>query len=60
MCGLSPKGPQRIVPSMDNCDIVRRFTEEAWGKGDLSVVDQLVADDAVPPHGTEVRGPEGY
>lgn len=45
---------------MDNCEIVRRFTEEAWGKGDLGVVDELVAADAVPPHGSQVGGPEAY
>lgn len=45
---------------MDNCEIVRRFTEEAWGKGDLGVVDELVASDAVASHGSEVGGPEGY
>jgi predicted ester cyclase len=45
---------------MDNCEIVRRFTEEAWGKGDLGVVDELVAPDAVPPHGSEVSGPRAY
>lgn len=44
----------------DNAEIVRRFTEEAWGKGDLAVVDELVATDAVPPHGSDVAGPEGY
>ena len=44
----------------DNAEIVRRFTEEAWGKGDLAVVDELVAADAVPPHGSDVAGPEGY
>lgn len=53
-------GPVPHSTGMDNCDIVRRFTEEAWGRGDLSVVDELVAPDAVPPHGTDVGGPEGY
>ena len=53
-------GPVPHSTGMDNCDIVRRFTEEAWGRGDLSVVDELVAPDAVPPHGAEVGGPEGY
>ena len=45
---------------MDTCAIVRRFTEEAWGKGNMAVVDELVAPDAVPPHGSDVGGPEGY
>lgn len=45
---------------MDNCEIVRRFTEDAWGKGDLGVVDELVASDAAPTHGSDAGGPEAY
>jgi predicted ester cyclase len=44
----------------DNAQIIRRFTEQAWGKGDLTVVDELVAADAPPPHGSGTGGPEGY
>lgn len=44
----------------DNTQIVRTFTEEAWGKGKLEVVDQLVAADAPPPHDSTVGGPAGY
>ena len=56
-----PGGTETQSGGMDNnVEIVRRFTEEAWGKGDLAVVDELVAPDAVPPHGSDVGGPEGY
>jgi predicted ester cyclase len=44
----------------DNAQIVRRFTEEAWGKGNLAVVDEVVAVDAPPPHGSDDGGPAGY
>jgi predicted ester cyclase len=43
-----------------NADIVRRFTEHAWGLGKLDVVDELVHPDAPPPHGATVGGPAGY
>lgn len=56
-----PREPQTHSHDMaNNTEIVRRFTEEAWGKGDLAVVDELVAPDAVPPHGSDDGGPEGY
>jgi predicted ester cyclase len=45
---------------MENTEIVSRFTEEGWGEGNLDVVDELVAPDAVAPHGVDVGGPEGY
>ena len=44
----------------DNAQIIRRFTEEAWGKGNLAVVDELVSPDAPPPHGSDAKGPAGY
>jgi len=34
----------------DNMGLVRRFVEEVWNKGDLSVIDELVSDKYV---GTE-------
>jgi predicted ester cyclase len=43
-----------------NKEVVRRYTEEAWGRGDLSVVDELVAPDATPRGNGEGTGPEAY
>lgn len=43
-----------------NVDIVRKYTEEAWGKGKLEIIDDLVHPDAPPPHGATTKGPEGY
>lgn len=42
--------------------IARRITEEAWNKGDLSVIDELFAPDFVDhnPHGGTSRDREGY
>jgi len=41
--------------------ISRRLIEEVWNKGDLDVVDELIASDYVfhDPAAPEVRGPEG-
>jgi len=44
----------------DNSQILRRFTEQAWGQGNLAVVDELVATDAPAPHTSEAGGPAGY
>jgi predicted ester cyclase len=45
---------------MGNVDIVRRYTEECWGHGDLDLVDQLVATDARAGHGVPGSGPQAY
>ncbi len=45
-----------------NTEILRREKEEAWNKGNLDVIDELVADDYVmhdPSQPTEIRGREG-
>ena len=45
-----------------NAAISRRLFEEAWNAGNLSVIDELVATDAVghdPSLPEEIRGPEG-
>lgn len=44
----------------ENKAIVLRFLEEVWGKGDLSIVDEIVADEHVH-HLTlrDVHGPQG-
>ena len=47
----------------ENKTIVRRINEEVWNKGDLDVIDELIADDAVisvvgAPQ--EIRGPAGF
>jgi len=33
-----------------NLDVVRRLLDEGWNQGRLEVVDELVAEDAVPAH----------
>lgn len=40
---------------------VRRIIEEAWNKGDLAVVDEVIANNYVfrVPAGEEFKGPEG-
>jgi steroid delta-isomerase-like uncharacterized protein len=42
----------------DNMGLVRRFVEEVWNKGDLSVIDELVSDKyvGVEPMIGDVRG----
>ncbi len=42
----------------DNMGLVRRFVEEVWNKGDLSVIDELVSDKyvGVEPVIGDVRG----
>ena len=47
----------------ENKAIVRRINDEVWNKGDLDVIDELIADEAVvtvigAPE--EVRGPQGF
>jgi predicted ester cyclase len=43
-----------------NKSVVRRFTEECWGLGNLELVDELVAADAVAGHGAPGAGPDAY
>jgi predicted ester cyclase len=45
---------------MGNVDIIRRYTEECWGQGDLDLVDELVAPDARAGHGDSGSGPQAY
>ncbi|MDQ6726728.1 MAG: ester cyclase [Actinomycetota bacterium] len=43
-------------------DLVERFTDQAWNKGDLDLIDELFAEDYVghdAPRPEPVRGPEG-
>ena len=42
----------------ENKENIHRIIEEVYNKGDLSVVDELVAPSFVVP-GSEVKGPEG-
>ena len=47
----------------ENKAIVRRINDEVWNKGNLDVIDELIADDAVisvvgAPQ--EIRGPAGF
>jgi steroid delta-isomerase-like uncharacterized protein len=46
----------------DMKDVARRITEEAWNKGNLDLVDELLAPDFVDhnPHGGTTRDREGY
>ena len=50
-------------PSQENVEIARRVAEEAWGEGELDVIDEYLADDFVS-HNTgapePVRGREAY
>jgi len=48
--------------SEENKALVRRFVEEAVNKGNLTILDELVASDYVyhGPNGPQFRGPEGY
>jgi len=44
----------------ENKAVVLRFLKDVWGMGDLSIVDEIVADDHVHHFATrDVRGPEG-
>jgi predicted ester cyclase len=45
---------------MNNVDVVRRYTEECWGEGNLDLVDELVAADARAGHGDAGSGPQAY
>jgi predicted ester cyclase len=45
---------------MSNVDIVRRFTEECWGRGNLDLLDELIAPDARPGFGFSGNGPRAY
>ena len=42
----------------ENKAIARRYNEEIWGKGDLTVVDEIVSPDFFE-HGTDMNGPNG-
>ncbi|UCC75023.1 MAG: ester cyclase [Gemmatimonadota bacterium] len=48
--------------SEQNKAIVRRFIEEVWNKGNLSVLDEVYTADYVyrGPGGQEIKGPEGF
>lgn len=43
-----------------NETVVRRLFDEGWNKGNLAVVDELVAPDAVPAHVNGPLGPETW
>ena len=45
---------------MGNVDVIRRYTEECWGEGNLDLVDELVAPDARAGHGDPGSGPRAY
>ena len=54
------ESPQK--PSTANKDLVRRFYEEAWGRGKLDAIDEVFADDYVRHDlrpGEPPPGPEG-
>src|SRR5437879_4795888 len=53
--GTRPKGA-----GMDNVEVVRRYTEECWDRGNLDLVDELVAADARAGHGDPGMGPQAY
>ena len=47
----------------DNKEMASRIAEEAWGEGNLEVIDEYLADDFVshnPALPEDVHGPEGY
>lgn len=47
----------------DNKEIIRRLNEEAWGEGNLDLVDDYVSDGYVEHNSASpepIRGPEGY
>ncbi len=45
----------------DNKAVVRRYLEDGWGKGDLMVLDELIAPVAVHPYYREYpAGAEGF
>jgi steroid delta-isomerase-like uncharacterized protein len=48
--------------SEENKALVRRFFEEVWNKGNMSVIDEIIDSDFVqhdPTDPEEMRGPEG-
>jgi len=47
----------------ENKAVVRRNIEEVWNRGNLSVIDEIVAENFVlhdPSQPDPIRGPEGY
>ncbi len=49
------------MSSETNKAVVRRFLEEGWSRGDLAVVDEVIAPGAVHPYYREYPpGPEGF
>jgi steroid delta-isomerase-like uncharacterized protein len=40
-------------------DLIRRFYEEAWSRGELAVIEELFADDYVTPLPNAPSGPAG-
>lgn len=56
----TPPSPGRESSPDENMDLVRRFIAEIVNRGNLSIVDDLVAPDyAYHGSGMEVRGPDG-
>jgi steroid delta-isomerase-like uncharacterized protein len=53
---------RRKSMSEENKALVRRFFEEVWNKGNMSVIDEIIDSDFVqhdPAEPEEMRGPEG-
>lgn len=47
----------------DNKEMARRIAEEAWGEGNLEVIDEFLAEEFVSHNSAvpeDVHGPEGY
>ena len=43
-----------------NLDVVRRLLDEGWNQGRLEVVDELVAEDAMPAHESPSAGRQSW
>ncbi len=51
------------MPKSDNAGVVERLIVEVWGRGDLSLLPELVADDVtahVAAAGTTLQGQQAY